>query len=84
MVATDGRRLAVARGACRRRRGRSRVHHSDARRCNLVERLVRDPDAPVRVAIDENQALFAIGKGDAAVGSLDAISSRARSRRSRT
>lgn len=65
MVATDGRRLAVARGACRGGEGNAACI-IPSKALNLVARLVRDPDAPVRIAIDENQALFAIGKGDAA------------------
>jgi DNA polymerase-3 subunit beta len=63
MVATDGRRLAVANGGCRGADGEiSCIIPSKA--LNLVARLIRDLDEPVRVAIDENQVLFAIGKGE--------------------
>ncbi len=65
MVATDGRRLAVAKGHC--------TSESEKTSCivptkalGLISKLVRDPDALVRVSIEENQALFAIGDGPSA------------------
>ncbi len=65
MVATDGRRLAVARGHCSGEPGTtSCIVPSKA--LNLIGRLVRDPEAPVRVSISENQALFCVGEGPGA------------------
>ncbi|NNK07999.1 MAG: DNA polymerase III subunit beta, partial [Myxococcales bacterium] len=65
MVATDGRRLAVAYGQCERGEGDATCI-LPAKALNLVNKLIRDPDARVRVQIEENQALFSIGDGPAA------------------
>ena len=57
MVATDGRRLAVAAGDC--------LKGSSERRCivpskalNSVRQLVRSPETPVSIAIDDNHVSF--------------------------
>ncbi|MCP3906097.1 MAG: DNA polymerase III subunit beta [Planctomycetes bacterium] len=65
MVATDGRRLALARGQCTSVQDRENVKCIvPAKALNLLSRLVRDDaDTPVHVAIEENQALFRIGAG---------------------
>lgn len=68
LVATDGRRLAMARGEC------STAGEGD-HRCivptkalNVLGRLIDDPEAPVHIAIEANQIRFTIGDGeDAAV-----------------
>jgi DNA polymerase-3 subunit beta len=60
LVATDGRRLAMARGHCRSGSGeRSCIVPSKA--LKLVTRLVDDPEAPMRLAFDEHQILIAVG-----------------------
>ncbi|PKL33916.1 MAG: DNA polymerase III subunit beta, partial [Planctomycetes bacterium HGW-Planctomycetes-2] len=60
MVATDGRRLALARGSAE---ASSSAGESSCiiptKALNMVSRLVENPDARVRVAITSNQALFA-------------------------
>jgi DNA polymerase-3 subunit beta len=60
MVATDGRRLALARGQCTRGSNKARCI-VPSKALGLLTRLVRDPAATVQVAIEENQALFRIG-----------------------
>ena len=41
---------------------------------NLVNKLIDDPEAPVRIAVEENQILFAVGEGaDAAVLSSNLV-----------
>ncbi|MCA9294997.1 MAG: DNA polymerase III subunit beta [Phycisphaerales bacterium] len=73
MVATDGRRLAIATGDA--------ISGKDDRRCiiptkalNLVNRLMRNPEAIVQIAVDENQILFRVGDGpDAAVLSSNLV-----------
>ncbi|RMH28078.1 MAG: DNA polymerase III subunit beta [Planctomycetota bacterium] len=61
MVATDGRRLALARGA-------ALTGPAEPARCiiptkalNQTLKLINDPDEPVRLAITENQAVLAFG-----------------------
>lgn len=70
LVATDGRRLALANDAClpsdKATEQVSCIIPSKA--LKLVTRLIDDPDAVIRIAIEESQILFAIGAGpDAAV-----------------
>ncbi|MFO0872686.1 MAG: DNA polymerase III subunit beta [Phycisphaerales bacterium] len=64
LVATDGRRLAMARGEC------STAGEGD-QRCivptkalNVLGRLIDDPDAPVHIAIEASQIRFTIGDGE--------------------
>ncbi|MHC4414975.1 MAG: DNA polymerase III subunit beta [Planctomycetota bacterium] len=60
LVATDGRRLAMAKGECQAGEGeRSCIVPSKA--LKLITKLVDDPDAPVRLALEENQILLAVG-----------------------
>lgn len=73
MVATDGRRLAVARGECKSKEGKQSCI-IPTKALNLVNKLVDDPDVAVRIAIEENQVVFAIGEGeDAAVLSSNLV-----------
>ncbi len=62
MVATDGRRLAVARGTCSGGSGKTSCI-VPTKALTLLNKLVRDPDATVKVTIEENQMLFCIGEG---------------------
>jgi DNA polymerase-3 subunit beta len=76
LVATDGRRLAIARGECSTGEGqRSCIVPSKA--LKLMSRLVDDPEAPVRMAAEEHQILMAVGEsgapGDSAVVSSNLV-----------
>jgi DNA polymerase-3 subunit beta len=62
LVATDGRRLAVARGEARRGEGKASCI-VPTKALNLINKLINDPEAIVKLAIEENQALFSVGDG---------------------
>ncbi len=62
MVATDGRRLAVARSACSAGKEKS-ICILPPKALNLLMKLAVNPDAPVRIVVEENQALFQVGEG---------------------
>ncbi len=62
LVATDGRRLAMATGPAEGTDDRSCIVPTKA--LKLALKLVDDPDATIRMAIDDNQVLFAFGGGD--------------------
>lgn len=67
LVATDGRRLALARGSCESGEGKSRTI-VPVKALNLVNKLIDDPETAVKIAVDENQVLFQVGDGpDSAV-----------------
>ncbi len=67
MVATDGRRLAVARGECGKGEGEFRAI-VPTKTMNTLNRLMGDPASPVTVAREETRIQFRIGSGaDAAV-----------------
>ena len=67
MVATDGRRLAVAIGECTTAEDKSSCI-IPAKALNVLNKLVDEPDAPVRIAIEESEIILAVGDGpDAAV-----------------
>jgi len=67
MVATDGRRLALARGECSKGEGEFRAI-VPTKTMNVLNRLMHDPAAPVAVAREETRIQFRIGAGeDAAV-----------------
>jgi len=67
MVATDGRRLAVARGDCSKGEGEFRAI-VPTKTMNVLNRLMIDPAAPVSVAREETRIQFRVGAGpDAAV-----------------
>ena len=57
MVATDGRRLAVAAGDCLKADGERRCI-VPSKALNSVRQLVRSPDTPVSIAIDDNHVSF--------------------------
>jgi len=62
MVATDGRRLALARGHCTT--GTDKIACIvPSKALQLLNKLVRSPEAVVRISIEENQALFSVGAG---------------------
>ena len=73
LVATDGRRLAMTHGACEASEGEtSCIVPSKA--LKLLAKLIDEPDAPVRIACEENQILFCVGEGpDAAVLSSNLV-----------
>lgn len=63
MVATDGRRLAVAAGDC--------IEGSGEQRCivpskalNSVRQLVRNPETAVSISVDENHVSFHVDEAD--------------------
>jgi DNA polymerase-3 subunit beta len=70
MVATDGRRLALARGRCTSSRDGRASCIIPAKALALLSKLTRDPEARVRVATDENQAIFEVGHGSTAAAVL--------------
>jgi DNA polymerase-3 subunit beta len=73
LVATDGRRLAVARGSCKGKEGKASCI-VPTRALLVLGKLVDDPDAPIRIAIEENQILIQVGEGpDAAVMSSNLV-----------
>jgi DNA polymerase-3 subunit beta len=75
LVATDGRRLAVANGDC------LSTGESESSSCivptkalNLLSKLLVDPEAPVHLAIEENQVVVSVGEGaEAAVMSSNLV-----------
>ena len=73
LVATDGRRLALATGSCHGGDGESSCI-VPTKALNLINRLIDDPEAPVRFAFEENQVILQIGEGgDAAVLSSNLV-----------
>lgn len=67
MVATDGRRLAVAKGECSKGTGEKKCI-IPTKGLRLLTKLIDDPEALVRIAVEDNQAIFSVGDGaDAAV-----------------
>lgn len=76
LVATDGRRLALARGDAKPASGGGGGGGGGApakstciiptKALNLINRLIDDPETIVKIAIEENQALFMVGEGAAA------------------
>ncbi len=75
MVATDGRRLALAKtsaggGAA----GVEAIGIVPTKALNLVSRLVADPEEMVQVSLSENQAVFAfLAEGGAARAALSSV-----------
>ena len=66
LVATDGRRLAVARGECSTFEGDDTSSIVPTKALNVLSRLMSDPDEPVSVRRDRNQILFKVGDGPGA------------------
>lgn len=76
LVATDGRRLAVAVGACTPGKGAEESSNCiiPSKALKLVLRLIDDPDALVRIALEETGVVFRIGDGpDAAMLSSNLV-----------
>lgn len=76
LVATDGRRLAMAKGEARPTAGSppkiSCIVPTKA--LNLINKLITDPESTVKVGIEENQALFMVGEpGEGAVLSTNLV-----------
>jgi DNA polymerase-3 subunit beta len=68
MVATDGRRLALAKGECSRATDQDGQCIVPTKALNVLAKLLSDPDELVSVARDENLILFRVGEGaDAAI-----------------
>jgi DNA polymerase-3 subunit beta len=65
LVATDGRRLAVARGECRAASGEMHCI-VPTKALRLLIKLINDPEAAVRVVADEHQVVFTVGDDAAA------------------
>jgi DNA polymerase-3 subunit beta len=59
VVATDGRRLALAKGSCKSAKGDSRSAIVPTKALNLLLRIFTDPEKPVQVRLADNQVLFA-------------------------
>lgn len=73
MVATDGRRLAIAKtSAGSGASGVEAIGIIPTKALNLVAKLTANPDEQVRVAVTDNQAIFAFG--DEAAGSSAVLS----------
>ena len=73
MVATDGRRLAIAKASAGSgASGVEAIAIIPSKALNLVGKLTASPDENVRVAITDNQAIFAFG--DEATGSSAILS----------
>ncbi|HMN97524.1 MAG TPA: DNA polymerase III subunit beta [Phycisphaerales bacterium] len=67
LVATDGRRLALAKGECGSGEGEHRCI-VPTKALNVLVRLVDDPEAPIQIAADQGRIRFTVGIGeDAAV-----------------
>ena len=64
LVATDGRRLAMATGEARSGEGKSTCI-VPTKALKLVAKLADDPGAPIRLAIEDHQILMAFGDADA-------------------
>jgi len=74
LVATDGRRLAVATGSCQKAAEGDTQCIIPTKALRLVTRLIDDPDAVIRVSIEETGILFSIGDGpDAAALSSNLV-----------
>jgi DNA polymerase III subunit beta len=59
VVATDGRRLAMAKGACKSAKGDNRTAIVPTKALNMILRLFTDPAKNVQVRVADNQILFA-------------------------
>lgn len=67
MVATDGRRLALARGSADSAPAGGDERTSciiPTKALTLLARTIHDPDSTVKIAVTDNQALFSIGDSD--------------------
>ena len=66
MVATDGRRLAMAKGECASAGDDNASVIVRTKALNVLARLMNEPDEPVRVAVTRSQILFKVGEGPGA------------------
>jgi DNA polymerase-3 subunit beta len=68
LVATDGRRLAVAKGECTRAEEADSQFIVPTKALTILAKLMADPDEPVAIARQDSLVLFKVGEGaDAAV-----------------
>lgn len=67
MVATDGRRLALCRQSTGDKDTASVSCIVPSKALNLLLKLIDDPEAPIQIAITDNQILFSLG-GETATG----------------
>ncbi|MCZ6834339.1 MAG: DNA polymerase III subunit beta [Planctomycetota bacterium] len=73
LIATDGRRLALAKGTCVSGEGTVRTI-IPVKALTLINKIIDDPEATVKIAIDESQILFKVGDGpDSAVLSSNLV-----------
>ena len=75
LVATDGRRLAVARGTCKGGEGDS-TFIVPTKALNALLRLMVDPEAAVKVHRDGNQVVFQVGDAKAGATLVSALDER--------
>lgn len=76
LVATDGRRLAVARGTCKG--GDTDITFIvPTKALNALLRLMSDPDAAVRVAREGNQVIFQVGDASSGATLVSSVDERA-------
>lgn len=66
LVATDGRRLAMAKGECASAADGNTSVIVRTKALNVLTKLMTDPDEPVRVAVTRSQILFRVGDGPGA------------------
>ena len=66
LVATDGRRLAVAKGECATAADGDANLIVPTKALNVLSRLMSEPGEPVRVASTASQTLFRVGEGPGA------------------
>ncbi|MCC7193314.1 MAG: DNA polymerase III subunit beta [Phycisphaeraceae bacterium] len=59
VIATDGRRMAMAKGSCKANKGDSRSAIVPTKALNLLLRIFTDSEKPVQVRVADNQVLFA-------------------------
>jgi DNA polymerase-3 subunit beta len=76
LVATDGRRLAVARGVCKGPEADS-VFIVPTKALNALMRLMTDPDATVRIARHDKQVVFHVGDAESGATLVSSIDERA-------
>jgi DNA polymerase-3 subunit beta len=76
LVATDGRRLAVARGTCKGTDGDT-TFIVPTKALNALIRLMSDPDATVKVARDGNQVVFQVGDATSGATLVSSVDERA-------
>lgn len=73
LIATDGRRLALAKGICHTGEGKAQLI-VPAKALTLLNKLIDDPETTVRIAFEENLAIFKVGDGpDCAVLSSNLV-----------